>query len=417
MTDDPAQAGQGTDPTVMGPAYVQIAEVTAGPIEASNAIEIADAQGRVPVVVRVQRQAPINPIWILVAIGLTASGLFLPLAAALRAVIIVVAVIAVFVGLASRLFIRVPPGSVGLAARANRHQAVLEAGVHRVSPFLALTHLVTTRELAFDVPVAAVRSVDGVNVNVDMVLTLGIEDPVKLAYSITTSDLDEFIHATSQEAVRLLIRRMEALSALDLGHAEADLLRAAIDAKLAAYGVDVRNVAFTRVLLPDALTASLEARRLATIQLAEEKENYALEERRLNDRANLIALDQDSRRKALELESLAEALRFKKLEERLTAYPTAARYDLETQRLKVAQQLAGNSRAVVSLGGSDLVSELLTVQQAGGLGLATPDAGPGAAPAQAPAASPDAVQAPPDDGVADGGRGPVRAAARRRSPG
>ena len=167
---------------------------------------------------------------------------------------------------------------------------------------------------------------------------------------------------------------MEALSALDLGHAEADLLRAAIDAKLAAYGVDVRNVAFTRVLLPDALTASLEARRLATIQLAEEKENYALEERRLNDRANLIALDQDSRRKALELESLAEALRFEKLEERLTAYPTAARYDLETQRLKVAQQLAGNSRAVVSLGGSDLVSELLTVQQAGGLGVATPDA-------------------------------------------
>ena len=201
---------------------------------------------------------------------------------------------------------------------------------------------------------AAVRSSDGVNVNVDLVLTLGIEDPVKFAYTITTGDLDEFIHATSQEAVRLLVRGIEALSALDLGSAEAALLRASVDAKLESYGVGVRNVAFTRVMLPDAITASLEARRLAAIQLSEEQENFALEERRLNDRANLIALEQESRHKALELEAQAEALRLSKLDERLRAYPTAAQYDLETQRIKVAQQLAGNTRAVVSMGGNDL---------------------------------------------------------------
>ena len=118
-------------------------------------------------------------------------------------------------------------------------------------------------------------------------------------------------------------------------------------------------------MLPDALTASLEARRLASIQLSEEQENFALEERRLNDRANLIALEQESRHKALELEAQAEALRLAKLDERLRAYPTAAQYDLETQRLKVAQQLAGNSRAVVSMGGSDLLSGMLAAQQSG----------------------------------------------------
>jgi regulator of protease activity HflC (stomatin/prohibitin superfamily) len=412
VSDDPAQAAQG-DALGAGPAYVQLVEVTAGPIEAAEAIEQPDEQGRVPILVRIRRQPPINPLWILVAIGLAASGLFLPLVAALRAVIIVAAVVAIFVGIASRLFMRVPPGTVGLVAKGGRHSAVLENGIHRVNPVVALTHVVTTRELAFDVPVAAVRSVDGVNVNVDLVLTLGIADPVKLAYSITTSDLDEFIHATSQEAVRLLIRRMEALNALDLGADEAGFLRTAIDAKLAAYGVNVRNVAFTRVLLPEAITASLEARRLATIQLSEEKENFALEERRLNDRANLIALEQESRRKALELESLAEALRFQKMEERLTAYPTAARYDLEAQRLKVAQQLAGNSRAVVSLGGNDLVSGLLTAQQAGSLGATVPVA-----------ASPGTVEeSTPDDGAdaADGAsgraRGPVRDAIRRRTSG
>ena len=83
-------------------------------------------------------------------------------------------------GLASRLFMRIPPGTVGLSPGAAVTQGVQQAGVHRVNPFLALTHVVTTRELAFDVPVAAVRSSDGVNVNVDLVLTLGIGDPVKL---------------------------------------------------------------------------------------------------------------------------------------------------------------------------------------------------------------------------------------------
>jgi regulator of protease activity HflC (stomatin/prohibitin superfamily) len=378
VSDDPARALEAaalaapaaTDsaapaqPADRGPVYLQITEVAAGPIEAAEAIERPDELGRVPVLVRIRRQPPINPIWILVAIGLGASGLLLPLFLALRAIIIVGAVVALIVGLATRLFMRVPPGTVGLVARSMRHEAVLPAGVHRVNPFLALTHVVTTRELAFDVPVAAVRSSDGVNVNVDLVLTLGIEDPVKVAYSITTSDLDEFIHATCQEAVRLLVRGIEALAVLDLGAAEAALLRHSIDDKLAAYGVDVRNVAFTRVLLPDAITASLEARRLAAIQLAEEQENYALDHRRLTDKASLIALEQESRKISLELESEAEALRLGKLEERLSAYPIAAGYDLETARLRVAQQLAGNTRAVVSLGGSDIVSNLLLAQHA-----------------------------------------------------
>ncbi len=350
-------------------------------------------------------------MWILVAIGLAASGLFLPLVAALKAVIVVAAIVALIIGLTSRLIMRIPPGTVGLTARSNRFDSVREPGVHRVNPFLALTHLVTTRELAFDVPVAAVRSADGVNVNVDLVLTLGIEDPVKFAYTITTNDLDQFIHATSQEAVRLLVRGIEALTALDLGSAEATTLRQAIDEKLQAYGVRVRNVAFTRVMLPQPLTASLEARRLASIQLAEEKETFALEERRMNDRASLMALEQESRRAALELESQAEALRLAKLDERIRAYPTAAQYDLDTQRLKVAQQLAGNTRAVVSMGGNDLVSSLLTAQQAiPALAPIAPAPGSSAA-----SQTPPAPASPPEAAAEPGARG--RAAARRRPSG
>jgi regulator of protease activity HflC (stomatin/prohibitin superfamily) len=410
MTDDPAQYA-GTDAPA-GQAFVQITEAVAGPVEAGEVIERADEQGRVPVVVRIHRQPPINPVWILVAIGLAASGLFLPLFEALKAIIIVAAIAVLIFGIASRLFMRIPPGTVGLTARASRFDSVREAGSHFVNPFLALTHVVTTRELAFDVPVAAVRSSDGVNVNVDLVLTLGIEDPVKFAYTITTNDLDQFIHATSQEAVRLLVRGIEALSALDLGSAEATMLRQAIDEKLQAYGVRVRNVAFTRVMLPQALTASLEARRLASIQLAEEKETYALEERRMNDRASLMALEQESRRAALELESQAEALRLAKLDERIRAYPTAAQYDLDTQRLRVARELAGNTRAVVSMGGNDLVSSLLTVQQANG------PLDPAATPApvsRAASPTPPVTTPPPEAAAEPGAQG--RAAVRRRASG
>ena len=122
MTDDPATAAQGVsadggESGARGPAYLQIVEVQAGPLEAGDAIERADEYGRVPVVVRISRQPPINPVWIVVAIGLAASGLFLPLVAALKAMVIVVAVVVLIVGIASRLIMRIPPGTVGLVAR------------------------------------------------------------------------------------------------------------------------------------------------------------------------------------------------------------------------------------------------------------------------------------------------------------
>jgi len=248
--------------------------------------------------------------------------------------------------------------------KAGRHDRVLDAGVRRVSPFVALSHLVTTREIAFDVPVSEVRSADGVGVAVDVLLTLRIADPVKFAYAITPGDADQLVQASCQDAVRTLVRGIEAMSALDLGIEQSDGLRRVIDPKLDAFGIDVSGVAFTRITLPSPLTNSLEARRLASLQLAEQAESYALDRRRLADQAALVAQEAQSRLTAVEFEAASEALRLAKLEERITASPIAARYDLETARLRVAGQLAGNSRAVVTLGGSDLVASLLVAQEA-----------------------------------------------------
>ena len=118
-------------------------------------------------------------------------------------------------------------------------------------------------------------------------------------------------------------------------------LRETIDAKLTPYGIEVRAVAFTRVALPAELMASVEARRLAAVQLIEEEQNFALEQRRISDRASLLSQEAEARRSAIEHEAAGEAIRLQRLEERLAASPRAATYDLETSRLRVAQQLAG----------------------------------------------------------------------------
>lgn len=356
-------------------AYVQLTEISATPLEATDAIERRDGLGRVPVVVRIRRQPPIRIEAVLIAVALGASGLLLPVFLALRALLIVGAVVALAIGFMARLFIRIPPGSVGLVMKGGRHSAVLAEGIHRVNPFLTLTHIVTAREIAFDVPVNEARSADGVGLSIDLMLSLAISDPVKFAYSISTGDADQLIHAATQDAARRLARTMEAMEALDLGDEQAATVRAAIDAKLDAYGIDVRSVAFTRVSLPPAFTASLEARRLAVVQLAEQGDAYELEKRRLADHANLVAQEAEARRAAVELDAAAEDLRLARLEERLTTSPKAARYDLERARIRVAEELAGNSRAVVSIGGSDLVDGLLVAREAADVPTAKPARG------------------------------------------
>jgi regulator of protease activity HflC (stomatin/prohibitin superfamily) len=344
--------------------YIQITETWASQDEISDAIDRRDSIGRVPVVVRVRQRPPLRAELFLIAAGLVLAAVILPAGPGLRALLTLVAIAAVAGALISRIFIRVPAGSVGLVMRAGHQDRVLANGIHRVNPALVLTHVVTSREIAFDVPVAEVRSADGVAVTVDLLLTIGITDPARLVYSMTTSDLDQLAQASTQDAVRRLIRGIDALAVLDLGPAEADALRATIDEKLRTYGVEVRAAAFTRVTLPTALTASLEARRLASLQLAEAEQVHALDRRRMGDRASLLSQEAEARRSAVEHEAAVEALRLAKLEERLTAAPNAARYDLEQARLRVAQQLAGNSRAIVSLGGGDLMGDLLLAREA-----------------------------------------------------
>ncbi|HEX5827073.1 MAG TPA: SPFH domain-containing protein [Candidatus Limnocylindrales bacterium] len=402
MTDDLARTDTADTGGPIAVPYVQITETAANQDDVAAALDTRDAVGRVPVLVRVRQRPPLRVELFLIAGALALAAVILPAEAVLRVVLTLIAAAAVVAAFVTRMFLRVPAGSVGLVMKGGRHSVVLPEGIHRVNPLVVLTHVVTTREIAFDVPVSEVRSSDGVAINVDLLLTLGITDPARFVYSITPTDLDQLAQAATQDAVRKMIRGIEALAALDLGTPEADALRATIDGRLADYGVAVRGASFTRVTLPGPLTASLEARRLASVQLDEERETHALAQLRLADQNALFAQEAEARRTAVEHEASAEALRLARLEERLTASPNAARYDLEAERLRVAQQLATNTRAVVSFGAGELVSQLLVA----GEGAALPSDG---AAASAPAASTPATSAPAPE-RAPAGRTASRAA-------
>lgn len=343
------------------PAYVQLVAASARTEgDAIDLLATPDAQGRQPVMVRIGGSGSLRWEPAAAAIALLAFVIIVGPPPAFYIGLLVVAALMVVISLASRLFIRVPEGAWGLVSRAGRYVKTMEPGNYTVLPWLSLTHLVTRREIVFDTPVASAATADGVRVDVDALVTFQITDPRRFVYDISVADFDQFAQATTQDAVRGLVRQTAALDTLDLGPNEAATLMAALGVQTGTFGVEVKNAAFTRVALPPDLTASLEAQRLAAVQLAEEAERFALTQQQQANRAALAAQDEEQRRASVEQEATVEDLRLKRLEARIRANPEAARYDLEIERIKVAQQLATNSRAVVGFGsGADLTSTIL----------------------------------------------------------
>jgi regulator of protease activity HflC (stomatin/prohibitin superfamily) len=147
---------------------------------------------------------------------------------------------------------------------------------------------------------------------------------------------------------------------------ESDTVREALSSALERYGVRVTRVLVVRVDPPPGFLATREARRLAIIRTTQQEEEAGLDRRVQADRDALARQEAQARferqkeqaelaaairRREIELEADTEALRLEKLQERLAAFPEAARWDWAGERLKVARKLAGNSRAMLHLGG------------------------------------------------------------------
>jgi regulator of protease activity HflC (stomatin/prohibitin superfamily) len=315
--------------------------------QAAQAFSIRDEYGRLPIVVEPQRTGSVQYPLLWIALILCATGIIsgaiidwlLPILLIAAAVALVLAVFRLF-------YLRIPEGVNGLLSKGGRYTRTVGPGTHWMLPNVAVTHLVTKREIPYDVPVAEATTRDSVRASIDTLLTFSIVEPYRFVYNISADDFDRVLQASAQDALRLLTRGITAEEVLDLQRSGTAELQAAIGSDVEPYGVTIKRVVVTFAQPPADYMHSLEQQRLAVVQRAEQQERQTLELQRQGDRSELAS-------RQVETEAAREELRLQQLEDRIRRFPAAAQYDLERARLDVARALAGNNRTLLQVGGVD----------------------------------------------------------------
>lgn len=400
----------------------QLTEVRVPLDETTEAFATRDASGRLPIVVRTERQNRIrNDLMLLAALvlagGLTAGALFSAPLATTAAVPL--ALVLAALGVWRAFYVLIPEGTIALLMERGKYARTIGGGARFLPPWVVVSHVVTQREIPYDVPVIEAPSADTVRATVDVLVTFRITDGYRFIYSISADDFDLVLQAACQDVIRALVRRTPSAAIADLGGQDSGDLAAALNRMVEAYGVTIGQVTITYARPPAEFLQIEETRQLAVARRAEQAELQALALRRQADAEELarqraiaearrerealqVRLEQaELLQRIAELEATAAQLRLARLEERLSQYPLAARWEAEGAQLDVARALAGNARAVVQLGSLDTLRHLVLVpdepQHDGASGLGEPQNG----------ARAEAAHALGDTTPPAGGRGPT----------
>jgi regulator of protease activity HflC (stomatin/prohibitin superfamily) len=362
--------------------YSQVTQIRVPLDEAAYAFTVRDPSGRIPVVVVPSRPSRIRnefvglgALVLVVAIGeivFFKTARLLPWAIPLSLLLLALGVYRSFM-------VRIPEGVDGLLTRGGRYVRTIGSGTQVVAPWFVVSHLVTRREIPFDVPVVEAPTKDLVRAGVDTLITFRITDAYKFVYSISADDFDEVLQAACQDGLRRLVRRISSIELIDLAQQNLDDMRDTLNAGIEPYGVTVSQITITYAQPPAAFMLSLEGRRLAAVQLEEQAERQALAQRRQADAETLLQQEvtariereraalklreqqAEARKRVEELEAEANELRLARLEERLEKYPLAAQYEWESAQLEVARALASNSRAVLQVGDAGEIARVLVL--------------------------------------------------------
>jgi regulator of protease activity HflC (stomatin/prohibitin superfamily) len=354
--------------------YNQLSQVEVPLAKAGAVFSQKDANGRTPVVL-----VPVNPHrikngFVLAGLAVLAAGIVAGILLnqwAWPSVGTSVGLILIALGLYTSFLVRVPEGTTALLTRAGRYVRTLEAGSQVVPPWFAVSHLVTRREIPYDIPAVEALTQDNVRAMVDMMITFNISDPYKFVYSIVADDFDAILLAACLDAVRGQVRRMPADRIADLTRQSTDELRQALDVEVEPYGATIRKINVTNARPPAEFLLSQENRQLAVFQYAEQAEKQALAQRLQADaealeRQRAIAQvarereelqarvqEAETKKRIVQLKAEAEELRLSTMEERLRKYPQAAAFETQSAQLKIPKALAGNARAVLQIGDAD----------------------------------------------------------------
>jgi regulator of protease activity HflC (stomatin/prohibitin superfamily) len=371
-------------PAQPAPNYNQLTQVRVPLDEAADAFTTRDANGCIPIVVlpqglnRIHNQAVMLGVVILIA-GIV-GGILLNNSITLVPLAIVIALLLFVLGVYRSFIVPIPEGANGLLSKGGRYSRTIDSGTHIIPPWIAVSHLVTRREIPFDVPVVEALTQDGVRANVDMLVIFSITEPYRFVYHISADDFDLVLQASCQDALRTIIRQITSEQVADLARQDLVDLQARLSATVESYGVTMMRVTITYAQPPTEFVQVQEARQLAILQRAEQAERQILAQRRQADaealtRQQVVAQVEcdrealqsqiqqaESRRRVVELEAETEALRLAKLEERLRAYPAAAEYEWQSEQLAVARALAGNTRAMLQVGNANDIVRAFTMR-------------------------------------------------------
>jgi len=365
------------------PSYQQLAQARVPLRQAGYVLAVPDATGRTPIVIVVESPSRINPVAVGVAVLAIALGLvagFVFANTPLLLLGVAIGLVAAIVTFVRSFFVQIPEGANGLLIRKGAHAGVVEPGSRVIPPWIAISHVVTRRDIPYDAPIVEAPTKDNVRAWVDSMIAINISDPYRFVYRITAADFDAVLTASCQDAFRRMIRALTWDQIGDLTRQETDELRTALSADVEAYGATISRVTITLARPPTEFLLSEEARHLAVLQRAEQAEQHTLHQRRQADEDELshqrslarVARERDelqiriqeaaAKRQVAELEADAITVRLAKLEDALARYPHAAQYDFEGSQLDAVRALATNSRAVVQLGPADELGRALVIR-------------------------------------------------------
>jgi len=351
--------------------------------DAAEVFAQQDANGRTPIVVLTQWQHRIRndfvTLAVIILIGSWIAGSVFDMVL-IPTIGMPIALILAALGIYRVFYVSIPEGTSAILLRGGKYSRTIDSGAYYLPPWIVISHLVTRREIPYDVPVMEAPTADDVRAAVDVLVTFRIHDPYKFVYNISATDFDLVLQAACQDVLRTLVRRTHADAIASLAGKDSADLCAALNPTMEAYGVTIGRVTITYARPPEAFLLSNEARQLAVLQRAEQQELQALALIRLADEAELerqrVAAQSARNREALqfevqqaevrqrvaELDAAAEELRLAKLEDRLARYPRAAQWEWDGVQFEVARALAGNSRVLVHARGIDDLARVVTTR-------------------------------------------------------
>jgi regulator of protease activity HflC (stomatin/prohibitin superfamily) len=321
--------------TVVQQDPIQLVQLKVPLDSAADAFATRDAWGRIPIAIIPTRLSHIRKDHMVAAIGFAILAVLAQNALStwwIAPLIMPFALALVVYALWSAFFVSIPEGVSGLVCWSGKYLRTIDRGIHMVPPWIVVSHLVTLREIPFDIPVIEAHTKDNVRVTVETMCTFAINDPYRFVFAIPAEEFSQVLHASCQEELRALIRQVPAEETIDLVRAERDNLADAISSDIAPYGIEVVKMKVTYIQPPDEFVRLQEQRQLAKWQREEQTEALRLHIQQAETLKHISMLEAE-----------AEELRMAKLEERLRAFPRAAQYDQDVERRKSSLQTPAGS--------------------------------------------------------------------------